>query len=98
MRMQCCADTSIERVGASVSAAAVRNCVWLSILRFTSTWMAPRDSAGAVVPQEVDAVLPAGVRIADAIDDLHRYGYSVSVAQLRTDIPFEVSAPHRSKP
>ena len=68
--MQRCGDTLIQRDGAIVSAAAVRNRVGPSVLRRPGTWVVPSDSARAVVHQDVDTVVPAAVRIADAIDAL----------------------------
>ena len=68
--MQRCTDTLIQRDGATVSAATMRNRVQPSGLRRRVTWVVPRDSAAAVVHQDVDTVVPAAVRIADAINAL----------------------------
>ena len=89
MHMQRCADTLIQRDGATVSAAAVRNRVGPSALRRSVTWVVPRDSAAAVVRKHVDTVVSAAVRIADAIDALHGHAESVWALQRHTDVPVE---------
>ena len=66
--MQRCADTLIHRDGATVSAAAVRNRVWLPVFSRPAARVVPRDSAGAFVDQQIDAVVSATVRISDAAD------------------------------
>ena len=87
--MQRCADTLIQRDGATVSAAAVRNRVGQTALRRCATWVVPRDSAAAVVHQDVDTVLSAAVRIADAIGALHRHAHSVWAFKRHTVVPLE---------
>ena len=71
MHMQRCADTLIQRDGATVSAAAVRNRVGQSAFRKSATWVVPRDSAATVVHQDVDSDVSAAVRTGDAINALH---------------------------
>ena len=68
--MQRCADTPIQRDGPIVSVTAVRNLVGLRVCRLCETWVVPRDSAAAVVHQDVDTQASDATRIADAIDAL----------------------------
>ena len=87
--MQRFADTLIQRDGATVTADAVRNRVEQSALRRCATWVVPRDSAAAVVHQDVDTVVSATVRVADAIDALDGHAESVWAFQRHTDVPVE---------
>ena len=87
--MQRCADTPIQRDGPIVNVTAVRDLVGLSACRRCATWVVHRDSAAAVVHQDVDTEESEAVRIADAIDALHSHVQSVGASQRHTDVPVE---------
>ena len=87
--MQRCANTTFQRDGETVSAAAVRNRMGLCVLSAPATRVMPCDSAGAIVDQEFDAVVSTTVRILDAVDAFYGHDLRVGATQQHIDVSTE---------
>ena len=87
--MQRCADTLLQRDGAMVGAAVARNNLGLCVVCRPVTRVVPCDIAGAIVDEQIDALVSTTVRIFDVVDFFYGHGHRVVAAQRHIDVGHE---------
>ena len=84
--MQRCADTLLQRDGAMVRAAVAGNNPGLCVLCRPVTRVVPRYIAGAIVDEQIDALVSTTVWISDVVDAFYGHGQRDVAAQRHIDV------------